>query len=457
MTRRWRRGPDGAPSAPAGAPAQATGAAGGRRVTLTVVDQFVSSTSNFVTGVAVARLSGPAEFGRYMLVFLIWLVAVGIHRALVTDSVIVTSHDEDDRPAVMARGLGAELVLGTAASALVAGVGLLLLLAGGRLGLVMLVLAPWLTSLLVQDYWRGMAFLQRRPGLALANDTLFAVVQLSAIGVFSVLGWRSASHMIVAWGAGATAGALLGFRLFRGIGRPRDGRAFLAGTWPLSRWMLADFLTSFASHQASLAFAALLLSQVAYGGYRAAWNLMGPTIVILHAGANFGLPEATRRANSDVHTAHTALRRFARNMSAGTFLLVAAYGAVVTVGGGRLLGAVFGPEFAPFSDLAMLAALQYLIAATWFGQVIALKALGRMRRLWSARLAVAGASLVLVVVFHRWFGTIGVGWAGVTTEVVYAFAMHAIYRAELRTPPEPEGAPEASPAPDGAVEQLPGG
>lgn len=411
--------------------ADATPAAGRRRASVTVLDQVVSSASNFVTGVAVARISGPAEFGRYMLVILIWLFAVGAHRALITDSVIVTSRQSDDRLALMARGLGGELVIGMGASAVVAGAGLLAIAAGSGLGGPMVVLSLCLTSLLVQDYWRNMGFMQRRPGVALANDTVFAVVQLTAIGVFSVLGWRTASHMIGAWGIGATAGALFGLWTFRHIGRPRQGRAFLSATWPLSRWMMSDFVTSFASQQSFLAFAAVLLSQVEYGGFRAAWNLMGPVIVILHAGANFGLPEASRRADPDDPT---ALRRFARNLSAGTVGLLAVYGAVVAIGGGQLLGAVFGHEFSPYGHLATLAALQYVIAASWFGHIVALKALGRMRRLWSVRLAVAVSSLVLAFVFHRWWGTVGVGWAGVTTELVYAIAMHAICRTELATP-----------------------
>jgi len=400
-------------------------------VTLTILDQVVASSSNFVTGVAVARISGAAEFGRYMLVFLIWLFVVGAHRALVTDAVIVTSRQSEDRPDLMGRGLGAALVFGTVASAVVAGAGLLAAAAGSDFGGPMLVLALCLIPLLVQDFWRNMAFLERRPATALANDSVFAGVQFAAIAAFSILGWRNAPHMIGAWGLGAAAGAVFGLRSFPGLGRPRQGRAFLVTTWPLSRWIAADFLTSFASQQSYLAFAAILLSQVEYGGFRAGWNLMGPAIVILHAGANFGLPEASRHADPDDPT---ALRRFATRLTGGTFMVIAIYGAVVAVGGGRLLGAVFGAEFKPFGTLATLAALQYVIAATWFGHVLALKALGRMRRLWRARLVVAGASLTLAAVFHHWFGTVGVAWAGVTTEVFYAMAVHAICRGELATP-----------------------
>ncbi len=404
------------------------GTAAQRRATLTFLDQLVSSTSNFVTGVAVARLSGPAEFGRFMLMFTVWLLAVGVHRALITEPLIVTSREVDLRRGLMAHGLSADVLLGVIVSAVVAAGGAVTLAAGVALGTPMVALSPWVVSLLVQDYWRGMAFQQRRPGLALANDVVFAAVQFAVIAVFAALGWRTASHMITAWGIGATAGALLGYRWFPALGRLHEGKSFLADTWSLSRWMLADFLTGFAAHQSYVAFAALLLSQVDYGGFRAGFNLMGPVIVILHAGANVGLPEAARRVNpQDL----APLRQFARRLTAGTSFCVVAYAVVVAVAGRRLLSTIFGPEFAPYAQLAMLAALEYVIAVSWFGQGIALKAAGRMRRLWRARLLVAVASLVLLLVLVRWLGAIGAGWAGVIAGTFYAGAVYAAYRAEL--------------------------
>jgi len=52
--------------------------AGRRRILLTFSDQAVSSASNFVTGVAVARLAGVARFGDYMLTIMVWLIVVGV-------------------------------------------------------------------------------------------------------------------------------------------------------------------------------------------------------------------------------------------------------------------------------------------------------------------------------------------------------------------------------------------
>jgi O-antigen/teichoic acid export membrane protein len=366
-----------------------------------------------------------------MLALMIWLVAVAAHRALLTHPVIVSSRDVEDRHQLMAQGLAGDLLLGAAVSALVAAAGLAIGAAGERLGVLMLALSPWIVCLLVQDYWRAMAFNERRPGLALANDLVFAAVQGAALTLLLMLGWRSSPWIIAAWGLGATAGAVLGFLWFGAASSLAEGWHAVGRLWPLSRWMLADSATAFTSDQAYLAFVAFLLSHVDYGGFRAAASLMGPVIVILHAGANIGLPEASRRWDPGDPA---ALQRFARRLTTWTSFCIALYGTGIALGGRSLLRALYGPEFAHYDALAVLAALQYFIGTSAFGQEIALKAAGRMRRLWRMRLVVAGASLVSAAGFVWWLGTIGAGWAGVFTAAYLVAGVYLVYRAELGRP-----------------------
>lgn len=399
-----------------------------RRVLLTVVDQGVSSASNFLTGVVVARLSGAAQFGEYALAITIWLVVVGLHRALITEPVIITSRDSDDHRILLAHGVSAELILGIFVAVLMGAAGLIAYAAGARVSVLMLVLSPCLVPLLVQDYWRAMAFQQLRPGLALANDLVFVTVQLVGIAGFWMLGWRSAGYVIAAWGAGATAGALTGLCWFPAISRLGEGGRLLRRLWPLSRWMLAEQCTRLASDQAYLVLVALLLSPVDYGGFRAAVALMGPVVVIVHAGSYVGLPEASRRSGSGDRA---ALRDFTRRLTAGTIACVVIYGVVAATSGRLLLHKVYGAEFTRFGPLVSLAVIQCFLSMCVFGEEIALKATGRVRRLWRARLLVAAASLTSMVAFVPWLGVIGAGWAGVVTGASWAVAVHLIYRVEM--------------------------
>lgn len=400
-----------------------------RRIAASFLDQSVSSMSNFATGVVVARLSGAAEFGQYMLVLVIWLLAVGLHRALLTEPLIVMTRETDDSRTMISHGLSAELLLGCVIGFFVAVGGLTAVLVGASVGGLILASSPWFVPLLLQDYWRGMAFQQRRPSLALINDLVFVAVQALMMIVVWLIGWRSAGYIVGAWGTGATAGAVVGLWWFRSVSPLSAGARLLRRLWPLSRWMVADFVTAFASTQAYLFFAVVLLSDVAYGGFRAAFSLMGPTIVVLHAGANIGLPEAARRTNRDDLT---DLRRFARQLSAVTVVVIVAYGTFVSVGGRQLLTIIYGLEFARFAPLVTLGAIQYILAVSVFGHTIALKAAGRMRLLWRVRLLAASASLTSMVVLIRWLGTIGAGWAGVATGVYYVCAVYAVYSMELQ-------------------------
>lgn len=382
----------------------------------------------------IARLSGAVEFGHYALTFTLWLIIVGVHRALITEPVIVSSGalgDRDGRRNVMADGIGAELILGGAISAFAAIAGGMMLAIGYGVGALVLALSPWLTGLLIQDYWRAMSFRERRPERALANDLLFATVQAASIGVFVFLGLRTAPWIVTAWGIGGLAGALAGLFWHPGVGRPAEGWRLLHGFWDKSRWFLADFGTSFASDQSYVALTAVLLSQADYGGFRAAYSLLGPSIVIAVAAGNIGLPEASRRA--DAHD-QGPLHHFARRLNVATFAALAAYGLFVAVAGRHLLTLVYGGEFARFAPIASLVAGGYALLGAVFGFGIALKVAGKMRRLWRARVVVAALSLTSMVVLVRALGATGAGWAGVATSIFFVAAVWFVYRYELDRP-----------------------
>jgi len=413
----------------------ATEAGSRRRVALTFVDQGVSSVSNFATGVAVARLSGAAQFGEYALVVMIWLVVLGVERRVIAEPMIVASRATDATSTPIAQGLSAVLLLGGVASAVVAVGGLGAFAAGSHTGITMVALAIWLVPLMVQDYWRAIAYQRRRPDLALVNDVVFAFVQVVAIVVFAMAGWRSAGFMIAAWGTGALAGAVVGFIWFPTLGPLRHGGRLLRSLWPLGRWLLADFVTSFASQQAYIAFAALLLSKVSYGGFRAATSLLGPVMVVTQAFGNIGLPEAARRADVDDHT---ALRQYARRLTLATVACVAAYLLFLAVAARQVLTALYGTQFARYAPLAVLAAFQYVLMVTASGQGIALRVNGAISRLWPLRIVSAVLSLASLVLLVGLFGLNGAGWAGVATGVFDSLAIHFIYYAR---PSETGGAP----------------
>ncbi|MDQ4103194.1 MAG: hypothetical protein M3186_05625, partial [Actinomycetota bacterium] len=148
----------------------------------------------------VARAGGADALGTFGIAFLLWLFVAGINRALVTEPMTVAG-SMDSSKAELQEGLLASLMVSVGGAGVLAVAGGLIGLAGLN-PIAMLALAPWLPSLVVQDYCRLMAFRLQRPGHALVSDVVFAVVQGAVtVGLF-VWNVGSVSAFLASWGIG---------------------------------------------------------------------------------------------------------------------------------------------------------------------------------------------------------------------------------------------------------------
>jgi len=407
---------------------------------VTAADQIISSGSNFVIGVLVGSIAGARAFGAYMIAFTVWLVVVGAHRALLTEPLVITMGDPTGSRE-LGYGVHSEMVLGVVLGGASASIGAVLYAVGSRpIATALLMLAPLLPALLLQDYWRAMAFACHRPDRALLNDSVFVAFQIIAIGGVVAAGRRTAPWFILAWGIGALAGAVVGFRQFRVAPHLRGGLGLLRSLWPVSRWQLADFATNFSADQLYLVVVVVTLGELQYGGLKAALSLMGPATVILLSGGNIGLPGAARALRQG---GIDELVRFARRLTIGVASCIIAVGLVVFFFGNWALGHVYRKaDFRQFGYLSRYVAVQYSVSVFAFGAGIALRVARQTRRLWFARLAVTVLSLTTVLVLSRRYGLRGAGWAGVLTGVFNAVAVVMVFRqyrmdVELGRVPDP--------------------
>jgi O-antigen/teichoic acid export membrane protein len=401
------------------------------RLVLTTGDQVVSSSSNFLVGVLVGRYAGPGPYGAYILAFTMWLLVVGIHRALVTEPVVIDGGLHDDRAATLRRGLIADLRLAVVLALLLVPAGVLATVArDDSAGPSLLVLAVLLPALITQDYWRSMAFALGRPGMALLNDAAFVAVQVAALAVVIAAGGRTAPWFLLAWGAGAVTGAMAGFVQFRVNPFGRRRGPLFAYTWPFSRWLLADFLTIFAVDQTYVLLVALLLGPEEFGGLRAALSLMGPTAVILLTGGNLGLP---MMAEANAGSGVDGLVRVATKLTRVVGAAVLGYCVIVFAVGPTLLTWIYGPEFSSAGNLTRVAAVTYAVAVASFGAGIAIRVARHARAMWMARLSVACLSGVSTVLLASALGVTGAAWAGVITAAAGAAATLAVFRSYVTT------------------------
>ncbi len=403
---------------------------GRRGAALTLADQLVSSVSNFALGVLIARVGGASALGAFGIAFLVWLAVVGVNRALVCEpmTVIGGSTDTDADPS---KGCMASLVLGLVVAAAIAGAAGGLLLAGFTPAVALLALAPWIPSLLVQDYCRSMSFRLQRADHALISDVLFVVAQGAATAGLLMFGVANVSTFLASWGAGATVGAggaiaLSGLRL-----RWRGGARYLRSLWPHSRWFLAEFATAFTAVQGYLLLLPVLLSTAEFGQYRAGASLIGPVIVIFVAGGNVGLPGCVRRFRQD---GIRGLDKYTGQLTTAVILLTVPYCVALAVFAVPILRLVYGEPFTDAAVITQLTSLDYAIAAVGFGCNAALKATNQLRRLWVMRAASAIITIVMTIVLVKFFGLVGAGWASVVATIGYAAGVILGYQRMRKRP-----------------------
>lgn len=363
----------------------------------------------------VARFGGVSALGTFGVALLVWLAVLGINRALVSEPMTVVG-DSDVRRREHAEGFAASALVGCAAAVLLA-----LGCAGGAAGgldvLGVLALAPWLPSLLAQDYCRSAAFRERRPEIALASDVAFAIVQVAVTLLLGVLGERDVAAFLAAWGVGATSGAVVGLVLLRVRPAFRGGWSRIRDLWARSRWFLAEFATAFPGDQGYLFLLPIMLGTAPFGLYRSASGLIGPVVVIFLAAGNVGLPEAVRSLREG---GQPGLRRFTARLTAAVAGATLLYCGLVALLAEPLLRIVYGEPFVPATTVTVLVAAQYVLYSLSFGVGVSMKASGRMKALWVVRSCTAAVTIVGVAVLAGVGGLFGAGLAAVLAGAVYS-------------------------------------
>ncbi len=412
--------------------------AGARGAALTLTSQLVSSASNFLLGVLIARAGGADALGAFGIAFLVWLAVLGANRALVTEPMTVLGSTAGS-PVELREGLVGSVVLGLGVAAVLAvACGFVELAGVGAVGVLALV--PWLPSLLAHDYCRAAAYRRQRPDRALLSDLTFAVVQAALTVTLFVLDVRSVAAFMAAWGVGATAGAAAGMGLVDIRLGARGGVTRLRALWPRSRWFLAEFGTSFPADQGYLLLLPVLLGTAQFGVYRAGASLIGPVVVVFLAGGNVGLPECVRRLR---HGGMRGLADYPQRLTGAVLVVTGLYCGAVAAFAEPILRLAYGEEFAVAAVITYLVAGQYVLLALGFGAGVAMKAADQLRQLWAVRAFSAVLSITSLIVLVSWLGLSGAGLASIVGGGSYAVGVTIGYR-RMRSrllAPRPEQAP----------------
>jgi O-antigen/teichoic acid export membrane protein len=389
----------------------------GRIATLTLIDQGLSSLSNFAVGVVIARVVGASGLGGFALAYAGWLILAALDRSLITDPMAIDGDVRTKRiRGPVEQGLAAELLMGIGGGVILAAIGgALCLLNAEAFGIAMLALAAWLPMLAAQDYWRWIGFLTRHPGRSLANDVVFNCAMAVALGIVFLTHVHSIAAVVGAWGLGATAGAIFGLRQYRVRPIISGGLALIRHRWSFSKWLAANSLVTSAGNQAYVVIEGIFLGAAGLGGLNAAAALVwGPVGVLIQAGGSLGLPEAGR-AYAD--KGWVGLRRVANIVTLAGFLSVGLWVAVIFGWGQFLLSEVYGPSFAHLQVTAIICAIGLCWSPLLLGPVLVLKTTRNTRPLFRVQVFVLFVSLGSVAVLSALYGVNGAAGALIVTGV----------------------------------------
>ena len=175
-----------------------------------MLDQGISSLSNFILGIMVARELAPAGFGAFALAFVTFSFVINASRGPSTDPLIVRfsgAPRDKWRPAVGA-ALGTSLSAGVVFGALCLVAGLVI---GGHLGSGYVALAVGLPGILLQDSYRFAFFSSGQGHRACLNDLVWGVLQTVVLIILVTTDNVTIASSLLAFGGTATAAAVFGW------------------------------------------------------------------------------------------------------------------------------------------------------------------------------------------------------------------------------------------------------
>ena len=428
------------PSAPAppGAPFDSTARTPVfRRASWGVADQAVASLSNFTLLVFVAQSVEPEAFGAFSAAMITFTLVAGLSQALTAEvfAVAYGAATRAERREPLADAAGCAFGLG-----LLAGATLLLasFVTTGPIQGPLRAIALVVPAILVQDFWRFAFFAGDRPGAALANDLVWAAVQIIGFSVLLTIREPAAEAWVFAWGAGGLLAAMVG--TFQAGIAPNPLRAV---SWVKAHRSLG---VRFAAEWIAVSGASLGVPSVLgfVSGYaelakfRGAQALFGPLQALANGIRLSVIPLAVRRRRESLARlgsftviATAIVLSFAVAWAIGVLLLPASVGA-------WLLGA----SWAGAREVLVPIAVAQVFATASFGFLIALRATATAQRSLNARAWTGALSLS--------FGAVGAVLAdasGTASAVALASAfgagLHAWHlRRVLQDPSTPIERPE---------------
>jgi O-antigen/teichoic acid export membrane protein len=347
----------------------------GRRLSWGLVDQVLSSATNFALTVFVARAAFGADFGAFAIVLTTYLLAAGVGQGVVSQPFAArySAAAEPGARAAVAAATGAALAVGAVlgAACLAASI-----FTPGPLAGQLLVLGISMPGLLLQDAWRFIFVALGRPERAAVNDGAWALVQAAAFALLLSTGHGSPIALLIAWGLAAAAGAVLGCVQARGAPSPLSALAWARAERGVASGFVAQAVVIRGAGQLLYTFIALVAGLGASGTVRGAQVLFGPLTLMYQGLLLAAVPESVRKLRSSP----AAFARFTRWVSVAATLTAVGWSAIVLTLPGWLGSQALGATWDGARPLLPAVAVQIVAVGISIGPQVGLRAKGAAGR-----------------------------------------------------------------------------
>ncbi len=260
-----------------------------------VVDQGLSSLTNFALTVLVARSVSESAFGAFAIAILVYLAVLGVVRGFIAEPLAVrfSASEPAERADAARAAAGAGLLAGI-------GVGVVLCcvaaVTDGDTSRVFMALGVTMPGLVLQDMWRFIFVADGRPTFAAANDGVWAVTQLGAVGLLLATSDPSVGVLVLAWGLAANVAAVVGCLQARTAPDLRGGPTWARRHRDLGAPFALDFTAQIGSTYVALFVITAIIGLEAVAGIRGAQTLLGPVNVLYLGSRLVAVPEGARLA-----------------------------------------------------------------------------------------------------------------------------------------------------------------
>lgn len=353
-----------------------------------MIDQGVSSLSNVVVSIVVARALSDEGFGAFAAATIGFMLVIGIARAFLGEPLLAHfSHAPPDvRRGLVPDMLGASLVVSVVCGMGVAAIGAAV---GGPPGLALVALGAVLPCIVVQDFWR-FAFIVDRAAMALVVDLAWLAGVLVALPLAPA--GAGPAWYVTAWGLSAGLGALVGLAA-GGVTRWPHPFRWLVDTRGTGTRFFGEFLTGSAVSQIVMASVGAIAGLNVLGAVRASQVFYGPLNTVHNGIYLTVVPEGAQARDRPSHLVRIMVLATA-GVAAASVVLMAVGLALPDAWG----GALFGSTWPDAQQLMFPMGLAMLTGGLATGGYAGVRSLGAVRESLRARLQAAAPQLVLPVI-----------------------------------------------------------